>query len=38
MIGLLYWLGWLYLALLTAAVAWLAFLGRAADHERSTRV
>jgi hypothetical protein len=36
MIGLLYWLGWLYLALLTAAAACLAFLGRAADHDGSS--
>jgi hypothetical protein len=33
MIALLYWLGWLYLALLAGAVAWLAYLGRAADHD-----
>ena len=33
MIALLYWLGWLYLALLVAAVAWLAYLGRSADHD-----
>ena len=33
MIALLYWLGWLYLALLAGAVAWLGYLGRAADHD-----
>ena len=33
MIALLYWLGWLFLALLAGAVAWLAYLGRAADHD-----
>jgi hypothetical protein len=36
MTALLYWLGWLYLALLAAAVAWLGYLGRAADHDASS--
>jgi hypothetical protein len=33
MTAVLYWLGWLYLAMLAATAAWLAYLGRAADHD-----